>query len=41
MAMKISDDLIDELIGDGKTAEELFAQDGLVSQLITRYYLDQ
>lgn len=32
----ISDKLIDELIGDGKTAEELFGQQGLVSQLTKR-----
>ena len=32
----ISDKLIDELIGDGKKAEELFGQRGLVSQLTKR-----
>ena len=40
MAMKvsdaISDQLIDKLIGDGKTAEELFGKEGLVSQLTKR-----
>jgi putative transposase len=32
----ISDQLIDKLIGDGKTAEELFGKEGLVSQLTKR-----
>ena len=36
MAMKVSDALIDQLIGDGKTTEELFGQGGLISQLTKR-----
>lgn len=36
MAMKVSDALIEQLIGDGKTAEELFGQGGLISELTKR-----
>ena len=34
--MKVSDALIEQLIGDGKTAEELFGQGGLISELTKR-----